>query len=144
MIHIPLQSDDLMEEGLCMEIEIMPSFEYLKEKGIKKQQIPVFKTTALFDTGAKTCAVDKSIIEALGIPSYQSCSVKTPFHTVEREVYQLIFKIPGKKEYFPVVAVIADFSADRCKAIIGRNFLQYGLFVYDGANQMGFLNVTRY
>ena len=33
MIHIPLQSDDLMEEGMCMEIEIMPSFEYLKEMG---------------------------------------------------------------------------------------------------------------
>lgn len=143
MIHIPLKSDDLIEEGLTMEVDIMPSIDFIQAKGFSKSSIPTVRVTALFDTGAKTCAVDKSIIEALGVTSYRSSSVKTPFHTVEREVYQLIFKIPGKREYFPVTAVVADFSQDRCKAIIGRDFLQYGLFVYDGAHQTGFLNVTR-
>ena len=41
--------------------------------------------------------------------------VKTPFHTVESNSYQLIFKIPNEKEYFPVTAVAVDLSYENHK-----------------------------
>lgn len=143
MTHIKLKSDNLMEEGLLMEVDIMPSLEFIKKKGFAKSEIPTFRTMALFDTGAKLCAVDKSIIDVLQVAAYKTCPVKTPFHTVQKEVYQLIFKIPGKKEFFPVTAILADLSEDNYKAIIGRDFLQYCLLVYDGSNEAGYLNVIR-
>lgn len=143
MTQIELKSSDLQEEGLLMEVEIMPSLAFIKEKGFTKSNIPIVRTTALFDTGAKTCAVDKSIIDALQATSYKVTPVKTPFHTIDSEVYLLIFKIPGKEEYFPVTAVIADFSQDTCKAIIGRDFLQYCTLVYNGTNQTGHLIILK-
>lgn len=139
MTQIEFKSPDLVEEGLLMEVEIMPSLAFIKENGFIKSEIPIVRTMALFDTGAKTCAVDRSIIDALQVTSYKISPVKTPFHTIDSEVYLLIFKIPEKKEYFPVTAVVADFSQDTCKAIIGRDFLQYCTLVYDGANQTGHL-----
>lgn len=143
MKPIELISDNLSEEGLRMEVEIMPSADFMKQKGWNMRTVPVFRTQALFDTGAKLCAVDRSIIKALGVTPYQTCPVKTPYHTVESEVYQLIFKIPGRNGYFPVTAVIADLSADEYKAFIGRDFLRYCTLVYDGANEKGYLLVQK-
>lgn len=143
MTQINLKSPNLEEEGLLMEVEIMPSLTFIKEKGFIKSEIPIVQTMALFDTGAKTCAVDRSIIEALQVTSYKVSQVKTPFHTIDTEVYLLIFKIPGKREFFPVTAVIADFSQDTCKAIIGRDFLQYCTLIYDGVNQTGHLTIMK-
>lgn len=143
MTQIEFKNPNLVEEGLLMEVEIMPSLSFIKEKGFMKSDIPTIRTMALFDTGAKTCAVDKSIIDALQVTPYKVSPVKTPFHTIDSEVYMLIFKIPGKKEYFPVTAVIADFSQDTCKAIIGRDFLQYCMLVYDGANETGRLIILK-
>lgn len=139
MTQIELKSSDLLEEGLLMEVEIMPSLAFIKEKGFTKSSIPIVRAMALFDTGAKTCAVDRSIIDALQVTSYKVTPVKTPFHTIDTEVYLLIFKIPGKKKCFPVTAVIADFSQDTCKAIIGRDFLEHCTLVYNGTNQTGHL-----
>lgn len=143
MTQIELKNPDLVEEGLLMEVEIMPSLAFIKKKGFIKSDIPTIRTMALFDTGAKTCAVDKSIIDALQVIPYKVSPVKTPFHTIDSEVYLLTFKIPEKKEYFPVTAVIADFSQDTCKAIIGRDFLQYCTLIYDGANQTGRLIIMK-
>lgn len=143
MKPIELISDNLSEEGLRMEVGIMPSADFMKQKGWNMRTVPVFRTQALFDTGAKLCAVDQSVIEALGVQPYQTCAVKTPYQTLQSEVYQLIFKLPGKKEYFPVMAVIADLSEDEYKAFIGRDFLRYCTLVYDGANEKGYLLVQK-
>lgn len=143
MKPIELISDNLSEEGLRMDVEIMPSADFMKQKGWNARTAPVFRTQALFDTGAKLCAVDQSVIEALGVQPYRTCPVKTPYQTVQSEVYQLIFKLPGRKEYFPVTAVVADLSADGYKALIGRDFLRYCTLVYDGANEKGYLLVQK-
>ncbi len=69
--------------------------------------------------------------------------VKTPFHTVESNSYQLIFKIPNEKEYFPVTAVAVDLSYENHKAIIGRDFLQYCTLVYSGTDKSGYLLIKK-
>ena len=143
MKPIPLISDHLAEEGLRMEVEVMPSVDFMKQRGWSARTAPAVRTQALIDTGAKLCAIDRSVINALGVIPYQTAPVKTPFHTVESEVYQLIFKLPGRKEYFPVTAVVADFSTDQCKALIGRDFLRYCNLVYDGAREKGYLLVMK-
>nr|DAO20662.1 MAG TPA: DNA damage inducible protein-like protein [Caudoviricetes sp.] len=142
-MKIKLISDRLAEEGLRMEIDIMPPMEFLHKHGFHKGNIPMVRVTALIDTGAKTCAIDRSVVAELGVIPYKSTAVKTPLFTMETEVYQLIYKIPGKDEYFPVVAVAADLSADDCKALIGRDFLQYCRLTYDGANESGTLEILK-
>lgn len=140
MIKIELKGDSMIEEGLLMEVEVMPSIDVIQRKKMNKSAIPIVRTKALIDTGAKTCAIDRTIIQKLGVKPHMVSSVKTPFHTViDSEVYQLIFKIPREREYFPITAVIADFSEDTCKALIGRDFLQYCTLVYDGKNKKGTL-----
>lgn len=143
MKPIQLSTPNIIDDGLQMEIEIMPSFELIKQKGYTKTEIPVVRTMALFDTGAKTCAVDKSIIESLKVTSHMVSKVKTPFHIIESPVYQLIYKIPEKEEYFPITAVVVDLSDDNHKAIIGRDFLQYCNLVYDGINKTGYLFIIK-
>lgn len=142
-MKINLISDRIAEEGLRMEVDVMPPIEFLKAKGFTKDRIPMVRVEALIDTGAKICAIDRSIVDELGVSPYKSTPVKTPLFTVLSEVYQLIYKIPGKKEYFPVVAVAADLTADGCKALIGRDFLQYCRLTYDGANETGMLEILK-
>ncbi len=141
IIHLP--QEHLAEEGLNMEIEIMPSIDFIQSNHKNKGGIPIVKTSALFDTGSKLCAVDQSIIDDLGVTSRQIVPVKTPFHIVHRAVYQLIYKIPGEKEYFPVTAVVVNLSKDSYKAIIGRDFLQYCTLVYDGATNKSQLHIIK-
>lgn len=142
-MKIELISDHMAEEGLHMYVDIMPPLEFLREKGFTKKEIPMVRVRALIDTGSKTCAIDRSIVTALGVPPYKSTPVKTPLFTLMSEVYQLIYKIPGKDEYFPVIAVAADLSADDCKALIGRDFLQYCRLTYDGADESGTLEILK-
>lgn len=143
MKPIELISENLLEEGLRMEVDILPSLDFVRRQGMSARTIPKVRTLALFDTGAKLCVVDNNIIEALGVEAYQTSPVKTPFGIVQAEIYQLIFQIPGKKEYFPVLAVKADLSADECKAVIGRDFLSYCNLVYDGVQEKGYLLVMK-
>ena len=143
MKPITLISDRLADEGLRMEVEVMPSADFMKQKGWDARTAPSVRTQALIDTGARLCAIDRSVIDALGVVPYQTSQVKTPFHTVESEVYQLIFKLPGRKEHFPVTAVVADFSSDTCKALIGRDFLRYCNLVYNGAQETGYMLVMK-
>lgn len=142
-MKINLLSDHMAEEGLRMDIDVMPPIEFLREKGFTKKQIPMVRVRALIDTGSKTCAIDRSVVKALGVMPYKSTPVKTPLFTLMSEVYQLIYKIPGKDEYFPVIAVAADLSADDCKALIGRDFLQYCRLTYDGADESGTLEILK-
>lgn len=142
-MKIDLITDHLGEEGMRMEVDVMPPVEFLKANGFTKDRIPMVRVQALIDTGAKVCAIDRSIVDALGVKPYKSTPVKTPLFTMLSEVYQLIYKIPGEKEYFPVIAVAADLTADGCKALIGRDFLQYCRLTYDGANKKGTLEILK-
>ena len=141
MTEIALHSDDLPEHGLLMEVEVIPSIAFIQANGYAREEIPTVRVRALFDTGAKLCAVDRSVIEALQVEPYKVATIQTPFHKQDSEVYLLTFRIPGEREYFPVTAVVADLSDDVCKAIIGRDFLQYCTLVYDGPTESGRLIV---
>ena len=143
MTTIRLKSDDLLEQGLLMEVDIMPSIAFIQAGGFSSGEIPTVRVKALFDTGAKVCAVDRSVIEALQVVPYKVATIQTPLHRQDSEVYLLTFRIPGEREYFPVTAVLADLSDDVCKAIIGRDMLQYCTLVYDGPTESGRLIVHK-
>ena len=92
-----------------LEVEIMPSINIIKQMGYGRKEIPTINAKAIIDTGAKCSVVDKELLTHLPQQPCISTQVATPFHTVNAEVHNLIFKIPGQNEYFPVQAIVPIF-----------------------------------
>ena len=139
---ITLDASRMLDDGIMLEVEIMPSINIIKQMGYGRKEIPTIKAKAIIDTGAKCSVVDKELLTHLPQQPCISTQVATPFHTVNAEVHNLIFKIPGQNEYFPVQAIVADFSQYSHKALIGRDFLQYCTLIYEGATNKAHLLIT--
>jgi len=139
---ITLDASRMLDDGIMLEVEIMPSINIIKQKGYARDEIPFVKAKAIIDTGAKCSVIDKELLSRLPQQPCISTQVATPFHTVNAEVHNLIFKIPGQNEYFPVQAIVADFSQYSHKALIGRDFLQYCTLVYNGLKKCAQLLIT--
>lgn len=133
----------MIEDGIMLDVEIMPSINIIKQQGYSRQEIPTIRAKAIIDTGAKCSVVDKELLSQLPQQPCIATQVATPFHTVNAEVHNLIFKLPGENEYFPVQAIAADFSQYRHKALIGRDFLQYCTLVYNGAEKRAHLLIEK-
>ena len=132
----------MIEDGIMLDVEIMPSINIIKQKGYARDEIPFVKAKAIIDTGAKCSVIDKELLSRLPQQPCISTQVATPFHTVNAEVHNLIFKLPDQNEYFPVQAIVADFSQYSHKALIGRDFLQYCTLIYEGATNKAHLLIT--
>ena len=131
----------MIEDGIMLDVEIMPSINIIKQKGYARDEIPFVKAKAIIDTGAKCSVIDKELLSRLPQQPCISTQVATPFHTVNAEMHNLIFKLPGQNEYFPVQAIVADFSQYSHKALIGRDFLQYCTLVYEGTMNKAHLEI---
>ena len=138
---ITLDASRMLDDGIMLEVEIMPSINIIKQMGYGRKEIPTINAKAIIDTGAKCSVVDKELLTHLPQQPCISTQVATPFHTVNAEVHNLIFKLPGQNEYFPVQAIVADFSQYSHKAHIGRDFLQYCTLVYEGTMNKAHLEI---
>ena len=106
---ITLDASRMLDDGIMLEVEIMPSINIIKQMGYGRKEIPTINAKAIIDTGAKCSVVDKELLTHLPQQPCISTQVATPFHTVNAEVHNLIFKIPGQNEYFPVQAIVPIF-----------------------------------
>lgn len=131
----------LEKNGPITEVEVaIPSAwaEYLT-----RQKLPVpdpIKGFALFDTGAETTAVYYRVIEALGVNPIGPALVLTPggSHAQQRYPVRLIFEHGIMNFEFKSV-LGADLEGWKVKggdliALIGRDVLSKGIFVYNGIN----------
>jgi predicted aspartyl protease len=105
------------------------------------QPIPQLqKIRALVDTGASITTIDPTIISALGIQPTGAVPVHTPTTAgtpVQVNTFDVAVYIPITEKSAPFVlpavqVVESALKAQGFDALIGRDILQYCLFVYDG------------
>jgi len=130
----------LNETGALVSVEIgvpAPLKQYLSEKGLS---IPApVSGFALVDTGAFATAVDESVFTSLGVSHIDEVPTDTPHGSGTSKVYPANINFPGMN--------VTDMAMERvigCKLkwktrddkeilmLLGRDLLQYFLFVYNG------------
>src|SRR5207249_3732544 len=88
---------------------------------------------ALIDTGATITAVDNSIVQQLGIKPTGVRSVGTAGGTSQQPVYPILIKLPAHNIAMQVgSATGATLGQLGIIALLGRDFLQNTLLIYDG------------
>lgn len=130
----------LNETGALVSVEIgLPNAlkQYFSEKGLA---IPAaISGFALVDTGAFATAVDESVFESLGVSHIDEIPTDTPHGSGTSKVYPANVSFPGMNVTdMPMERVVGcrlKWKTRDGKEIImlmGRDLLQYFLFVYNG------------
>ena len=130
----------LNETGALVSVDIgIPNAlkQYLSEKGLAIP--PAISGFALVDTGAFATAVDDSVFTSLGVSHIDEITTDTPHGSGTSKVYPANVSFPGMN--------VTDMPMERvvgCKLkwetrdekeivmLMGRDLLQYFLFVYNG------------
>lgn len=99
----------------------------------KKVPDPI-NVPALFDTGASKTAVDKDILDKLGIPTVGQTSISTPSGTHPQALYPVKLEFPGSPipaiEFNSVVSCnLKGFDA---AILIGRDIICQCIFILNG------------
>ena len=130
----------LNDTGALVSVEIgIPSAlkQHLSEKGLP---IPAAVSGfALVDTGASATAVDDSVFTSLGIPHFDEIATGTPHGQGNSKVYPANITFPGMNVTdMPMERVIGcqlrwkTHEDQEIIMLMGRDLLQYFLFVYNG------------
>lgn len=88
----------------------------------------------LIDTGATHTCVERTVLEALGIAPVAQCEVFTPQGKDEQGLYPCGLAFPGTPlPSRPELFVIgSDLKRQGILALMGRDLLSLGVFVYNG------------
>lgn len=126
------ESPDLLGDGPLIEVEfavVRTAARALVDAGETVPQ-PV-KATALIDTGASGTAVQAGLLGPLGLHPVGQTSVTTPTdQTVPCPVYTVLLGMPNGAVEITVIE--APLQGQNIQALIGRDVLQYGIFIYQG------------
>ena len=131
----------LRKDGPVVEVEVaIPSSlaEYLTKKRLPVPQRA--KGIALFDSGASTSCVDSRVIEELGVKPIGVTTVLTAGGPQEQNYYPARFIFPEPKLFFEFSLVLGvnlkgqSVTGRDLIALIGRDVLSRGIFVYNGIN----------
>ena len=138
---MPILTAPISEQGLIVPIAIsvsQPRCDALTAAGV---QVPrPMRGRGLIDTGASCSAVDRAVIQSLGLSATGSTTILTPSTGTESHECSLfdvalVILMGSAQKHTPsaTTAVIeATLSGQGFHALIGRDVLSQGLLVYDG------------
>jgi len=128
----------LQQTGPLIQVQIeVPTAlaQHLQQAG---QPIPApVPGFGLLDTGATISAVDNSVVQSLGVQSTGIANVGTAGGTQQQPVYPIRITLPAHKINFDVSSALgATLSQQGIVALLGRDFLQHFVLVYNGLHGM--------
>lgn len=127
-------SNMFVETGPITSGEIFPDEQSFLHNKNEQTTAPFARVKLLIDTGANISGIDSSIINGVGLPSYNDYSEVNGvggIHALKRYRCVLFLKIFGLKG-LPIDILEGDFSESPYDGVIGRDVLQFCTFSYHG------------
>jgi hypothetical protein len=97
---------------------------------------PAVSGILIVDTGAGMTAIDESVLTQLGISSVMDRRVFTPMGSAIQSIYPCSLEFPDSN--LPAVRSLyvlgSDLSNQGIMGLLGRDVLEQGLFIYNGAS----------
>jgi hypothetical protein len=112
-----------------------------KQQVLQQANMPVPQPILIYglvDTGASTTAIDRGIIQALGLQPTGSMSILTPStgstpHPANTFDVSIVIPISSLTFTVPAMQVFeSSLNVQGIQALVGRDILSNCLFVYDG------------
>lgn len=137
----PLFSDDAPDAKAvpCIKISFIdPKWDHLS--GTAPSMV-MRDVTALLDTGASSCFVDRSILDKLNYPSLRTGLSHGMFDTEEAESVRGVFAIEDVLQVYSMELVKNNLENNAFKVILGWGFLSYWKLHFD--QSQGIVRLTK-
>jgi predicted aspartyl protease len=120
---------DLAAGGMVLDVEVSASRLFPRIPGRS------LLIHMLIDTGARYCAIQKELQEALALPRHGIVPVQSVHGVVDVPVVSARLRFPTTtlEERDPVQLIVIDLVQQGCQGLIGRDLLTSWRVVYDGA-----------
>lgn len=130
----------IMRVGPRLQIEISIPDSLITQLVAQGKAIPAPVTGfGLIDTGASVTCVDEGILKSLNLTPFSTANVSTPNGDVVQGIYPVSISFPGTG--FASIKLASCVGANLTSqtkpplntiALIGRDILSKGVFIYDG------------
>jgi predicted aspartyl protease len=127
------ESADLEADGPVVEVSFSLVRTARDAIGRAGEAVPAaVPASALIDTGASGTVVQAGLLSSLGLNPISVVNASTPTTTVPvpLPVYAVGLLLPNG--YLEVTVVEAPLGGQNIQALIGRDVLKYGIFIYQG------------
>lgn len=131
----PAQSaETLAERGFLLSVEVSPPQALARLLTAEKVSAELTATGfALLDTGASCCCVGESVLQRLQLQPVRQTEVRSPNGSRLQSVYVARMSFPGSVIPPVELSVVGvQMGHEETIALIGRDFLQRCLLVYNG------------
>ena len=132
---ISAQLPYLNENGPIYSVIITPSFPIIEALGLEKKDVPRIKVQALFDTGAQTTAISDKVVSFLKLIPRGTVKVYTSQSNKVVNKYDIALEFDSNMYLNTLRVFSADLQEHSIDCLIGRDVLQFGVFIYDGPNK---------
>ena len=140
---ISVQSPHLRENGPIYPVVITPSFPTIEALRMEKKDVAHIKVKALFDTGAQSTAISKKVADFLKLTPRGTVRVYTSQSSQVVNKYDIALEFDSNIYLNTLRVFGADLQDHSIDCLIGRDFLQFGVFTYDGPNKSFKLSFSR-
>jgi predicted aspartyl protease len=124
---------DLQKTGPVIEVRLTPSANFLKRMKISPSAAKTVKLAAMIDTGATGSVISQGIADLLGITPVKTILISTPSSTdVRCDQFDVQIVFPNKVKFPSVAITETPLQGQHIQCLIGRDILQYGVFIYNG------------
>ena len=141
MPSVTYTSPNIQVEGPILEVHFSISSEL--EKKYAEEGIPIptpVVVKSLIDTGASSCTIKEDIPKILGLEPIGKIKINTP-SSKDHECFQYVMRMfmPLQGLTYEGVFTAVSLNGQEIEALIGRDLLQQGIFIYIGyMNQFTF------
>jgi hypothetical protein len=125
---------DLEHTGPILDIEVLPSRPVLEMLQEKRGGMEPLVVRAMIDTGASMSVIQAGLLDSFGIFPTNRLHASTPTSSgYPCGVYPLQLLMPGHHERpLSVDVVELPLQGQHVQFLIGRDILQFGVFIYQG------------
>ncbi len=124
---------NLHQRGPVIELEIMPSFPFLKKFDSFTSSIKTIKVLAMIDTGAMSSVIKQGLAQELSISPIGVVSLTTPSsENVSCFQYNISISFPSSVNIESVIVTEAPLQGQHIQFLIGRDVLKHAVFIYNG------------
>ena len=126
------ESPDLAAAGPLVEVTftIVAAAQHIRREAGDPLPTPV-QATAMIDTGASATAVKAGLLGPLGLHPINVAPVTTATGIdIPCPVYAVQLGLPANR--IEITVIEAPLEGQHIQALIGRDVLQHGLFIYQG------------